>query len=105
MKEMGLLLLGSKKYGEISAYDVEIFPKTIKYKYSKVQGFSWTKPGQVCAIIEDNGEGYIFTSYDINMNVETEIFLDKYQAEILRAMLKTMDKSGSTYEYIKRTIS
>ncbi len=52
---------------------------------------TWTDPGRLSSTITNDGNNYVFESYNRYGNVEKTIKLDFSQAEELRLLLKLMD--------------
>jgi len=97
MKEKGLLILGSKRYHELSIYDVLKKGREILLKYSKIQS-TWTHPNKPAYSLKSTGNGFVL----IDHSLDREITFDYCQAQALRALLKLEDTSGSTFEYFRR---
>jgi len=93
----GLLVLGSKKYGEVSLYEVMQNITTTILKYSKAQP-TWTKPGKNAYSIKNTGDGFVFKDHLSGEKLK----IDYCQAEALRALLKLVDTSESTFEYFEK---
>lgn len=99
--DSGLLILSTKDKSYISLYNTELTEDKATLKFSDLQD-KWTYPGKVSCELIDTGNGYRFISYSVDGDVNSDILLDYSQAVELRALLKLLDKDGSTFEHIKR---
>ena len=94
----GLLVLGSKKYGEVSLYEVEKTVDSTLLKYSKAQP-TWTKPGEAAYSLTNTGNEFVLEDHLTKQKIK----IDFCQAEALRALLKlTDDNNDSTFNYYEK---
>lgn len=107
--EKGTVILTNKHYGSHTLYDANIRqgllgdPDKVDLHYSDLDN-TWTRPGELSSKLKCTGNGYVFSSYNINGEKVKTLEFDYCQAQELRILLKLMEanESDNKFSYVKR---